>query len=232
MDAPTSAAAGAAVQSEADAKKSLRAEPPARDPRTPASAVTVRRTLERGAGVDCAAGTVRHERQCGRAALLAKQSDEAADMRRGKGAAVDDKPSSSRFGCWDALSGRYVDRRAQASHGCVRDGDDPRQVSRKPAVRPAQIVSGDDGYPAIETDLQELAEQPVVGAGEAHVDDVGILVDREIQGFDEAEAVAHGVAARFLPAGTQAEKARSRRDSGDSDAVIGLGGDDSGDASA
>src|SRR6185369_1182758 len=101
-------------------------------------------------------------------------------MRRGKGAAVDDKPSSSRFGCWDALSGRYVNRRARAGHGCVGDGDDARQVGRKSAVRPAQIISGDDSDSAIEADLQELAEQPVVRAGEAHVDDIGILVDREV----------------------------------------------------
>src|SRR6185369_475280 len=141
------------------------------------------------------------------------------------------KPSISRLRGRYVAAGRSVNVPAQRCYRAVRYRDDAEDRRREAAVRTPLVEGCDHCRAALESDVDQLAKEPVVRTAEAHVDDVRPLIDREIERFDQAEAVAHSPAAARLPAGPEAEDPRSRRNACNADAVTCLGGDNSRDAS-
>ena len=76
-----------------------------------------------------------------------------------------------------------------------------------------------------ERDRDQLAQKPVVRPAEAEVDDVGAILDGEIECLRETQRVAQR-RRRTLPAGTEAKEARAGRNPGNANAVTRLGRDD------
>src|SRR4051812_24221095 len=74
-----------------------------------------------------------------------------------------------------------------------------------------------------ESNLHQFAQEPVVGAAEAEIDHVGLLIDREIQRLGQAEAIAHRRRTRprlRLPTCAEAKQTRAWGHPRDSDAIV------------
>ena len=84
---------------------------------------------------------------------------------------------------------------------------------------------GDDRDPAREHELQQAVEQRILRAGEAQIDDLRRLLQREGQRLRERERAAHRLRLR-RPARAQREQLHVRRDADDADAVAGARRDD------
>ena len=83
--------------------------------------------------------------------------------------------------------------------------------------------------------LEELTKQAVIRTGKAEIDHVGVVLDREVDRFRQAQRVANGRrrGGRLdLPAGAQPQQPCAGRHSGDTHAIVGLCGDDSRDFGA
>src|SRR6185437_1621118 len=235
--APISADAGAAAEQTIRQTRANRArlmhEPRAEQAPAAARAIAAGdRALQSRTGVNRAADPpVGHERQLAGPPPLPDERGEAADMRRGKRASIDEKPSSPRLRRRDAPTGGNVDVAGSACKGMVRNGDHPRNRCRESAVGPARVVRRDDDGAARQPGFDQSAQKPIVGSAEAEIDHVGLLRDRKVERLGEAESVADRRSCRpaLLPAGAQAEQPGIRSDARDADPVAALGGNDSGD---
>src|SRR5947209_7650391 len=78
-------------------------------PRSTAAVTTADRAQQRRASVDLAVVPLGHERKPTRGPMLANERDQSAHMRRGKGAAVDEGPSTSWFSGWHFVAGGDID---------------------------------------------------------------------------------------------------------------------------
>lgn len=150
-------------------------------------------------------------------------------------AAVDEKPSSS----W--LRGRYITPRRSvdgALRGCqrhVRYGDHAWNRSWKAARRTPAIERRNHGQSMVQRRFNELSKQEIVGPAEAEIDNLGLFLDREIQRFRQAEAVANRLPRHTpldLPTGAEPKEPGAGSDSGNPDPIIRFGGDNARDASA
>ena len=145
---------------------------------------------EGGASIDRpASAAVRYKRQAFRPVHLSNEGHEAADVCCGIGTAVDQKPSSSGFSRRYVVPGRYVDARTGQ---CIRHRDDAGHGGRKTSSRLALVEGCDDCAAALLGQFQQSSQQTIVRAAEAEVDNVRFLLDREIKGLRQAEAVANG----------------------------------------
>lgn len=125
--------------------------------------------------------------------LLAHQSEQTAYVGGGVRAAIDEKPSSSRLGGRHSSTRRYVNVVARWCQGRVRNCNDTGHRRREAAIGPRTIKGSDDFQSPRKRHLEQFAQQAVVGAAEAEVDDVGALLNREVEGLGEAERVANGL---------------------------------------
>src|SRR5437763_8363991 len=156
-------------------------------------------------------------------------------MCSGVRAAVDEKPSSSWLRGRYITPGRSVDCGLRGCHRRVRHGDDAGNGGRETATLAPAIERRDHGQSMIQCGFDQLSKQEIVGTAKAEIDHIGLLLDREIECFCKAEAVANGLPRRTsvdLPAGAQAEEPSAGSDSGNADMIIGFRGDNARDASA
>lgn len=211
------------------AARAARAQAPVQPPSPPE---------HRGIGVDDSplrAGGDEQGRETGRTAFTNK-GDQTADVRRRIRTAVDQIPFIPRLGGRYVAIGGTVHAGRKRRQGFRRHTDHAGFGGRKPAPGQAGIERGHHRDPAAGGHGDQGGEQAVLRAGQAEIDHLGAMVDREVQRLGQAEAVAQGGrggrAVVDLPAGAQGHQPGARRDAGDAQAVAGLGRDHPGDAGA
>ena len=135
-------------------------------------------------------------------------------MGRGKGAAVDEEPSTSRFSGRHFATGSDIHIAVQSGRRRVRYRNNARERRREPTARKLGVERSYDFYPPCVSDLEELAKESGIRSTETEIDDIGFVFDGEIERLCEAQRVASGQIVA-LQAGAQSEQSCAWRDPND-----------------
>jgi len=114
----------------------------------------------------------------------------------------------------------------------ARDGKHAALRCGKAAITDTWVDGDDNRNAARHCSIKQAFQKSVARPAETQVDHLGIFVERELQRLRQGKAAAKrriGAPAELLPTGTQCHQFGFRRNSGDAQAIVGSGGDDSGD---
>src|SRR6266851_6880067 len=99
----------------------------------------------------------------------------------------------------------------------------------KAAIMDPRVGGADNRSAARHRGVEQAFQQSIAWPAETQVDYLGILVESELQRLRQRKAAANSRIGVPLPTGPECHQFRLRRNSGDAQAIVGSGGDDSGD---